>query len=114
MVPLFCGPVAQSFKCSVLFCVSHFILLLIQGFDLSYCLVCVRYLQPLYHGLEIVCVCVCVCVAVHRVYLQIKSCPGETSQWNHLSLLLIRMLFLMTPVPQGRLQECVSMCVCGV
>ncbi|XP_031431199.1 uncharacterized protein C1orf112 homolog [Clupea harengus] len=47
-------------------------------------------------------------LCLHHVLLvadMIKSCPGETSQWNHLSLLLRRMLFLMTPVHQMELLE---------
>ncbi|XP_048108783.1 uncharacterized protein C1orf112 homolog [Alosa alosa] len=34
-----------------------------------------------------------------------KSCPDEAPQWNHLSLLLRRMLFLMTPSHQMELLE---------
>ncbi|KAL2089458.1 hypothetical protein ACEWY4_014146 [Coilia grayii] len=47
-------------------------------------------------------------LCLHHVLLVaqlIKSCPGETPQWNHLSLLLRRMLFLMTPAHQMELLE---------
>ncbi|XP_063057096.1 FIGNL1-interacting regulator of recombination and mitosis [Engraulis encrasicolus] len=47
-------------------------------------------------------------LCLHHVLLVvelIKSCPGETPQWNHLSLLLRRMLFLMTPTHQMELLE---------